>query len=104
MVPKNGYRSTQMIGCKSHESQDSVTVDFSQITSRDKSLQLLRDNQLFVKHSKCAFGAPEVEYLGHIVSQEGVQVDPKKVEGYARLAPSQNTEEIEGILRTYRLL
>jgi hypothetical protein len=40
----------------------------SNIEHVDKSLQLLRDNQLFVKHSKCAFGAPEVEYLGHIVS------------------------------------
>jgi hypothetical protein len=36
------------------------------------SLQLLRDNQLFFKHFKCVFGAPEVEYLGHILSQEGV--------------------------------
>jgi hypothetical protein len=44
----------------------------SHIEHVDKSLQLLRDNQLFVKHSKCAFGAHEVEYLGHIVSQEGV--------------------------------
>jgi hypothetical protein len=32
-----------------------------------------------VKRSKCAFGVHEVEYLGHIVSQEGVRVDPKKV-------------------------
>jgi hypothetical protein len=45
----------------------------------DNSLQLLRNNPLFVKHSKCDFGPPEVEYLDHIVSQEGVQDDPKKV-------------------------
>jgi hypothetical protein len=42
-------------------------------------LQLLSDNQLFMKFSKCAFGDPKVEYLGHTVSQEGVQVDSKKV-------------------------
>jgi hypothetical protein len=51
----------------------------SHIDHVDKSLQLLRDNQLFVKHSKYTFGVLEVEYLGHIVSQEGVRVDPMKV-------------------------
>jgi hypothetical protein len=39
----------------------------------------IRDNQLFVKCSKCAFWDHEVEYLDHIVSQEGIRVDPKKV-------------------------
>jgi hypothetical protein len=46
----------------------------------DKCLQLLRDNQLFVKQSKCAFGSLEVEYLVHIVSQDEVRVNPKNVE------------------------
>jgi hypothetical protein len=32
-----------------------------------------------MKHSICAFGVPEVKYLGHIVIQNRVQVDPKKV-------------------------
>ena len=51
----------------------------SHIEHVDKSLQLLRDNQLFVKCSKCVVGAHEVEYLGHIVSHERVRVDPTKV-------------------------
>ena len=51
----------------------------SHIDHVDKSLQQLRDNQLFVKHSKYTFGVLEVEYLGHIVSHEGVRVDPMKV-------------------------
>jgi hypothetical protein len=46
----------------------------------DKVLQLLQDNQLFVKKSKCSFGVSEVEYLGHIVGREGVRVDPKKIQ------------------------
>jgi len=33
----------------------------------EKVLQLLQDNQLFVKKAKCYFGANDVEYLGHIV-------------------------------------
>jgi hypothetical protein len=44
----------------------------------DKVLHLLQENQLFVKNTKCSFGANEVEYLGHIVSRYGVKVDPKR--------------------------
>jgi hypothetical protein len=46
----------------------------------DKVLHLLQDNQLFVKKTKCSFGASEVEYLGHIVSHDDVKVDPKKIQ------------------------
>jgi hypothetical protein len=46
----------------------------------DKVLHLLSQHQLFLKQSKCAFGASKVEYLGHIVGKYGVRVDPKKIE------------------------
>jgi hypothetical protein len=42
------------------------------MTHVDQALQLLWDNCMFLKHSKCSFDASEVEYLGHIVSREGV--------------------------------
>ena len=45
----------------------------------DKVLQLLEAQQLYVKPSKCFFGVQEVEYLGHIVSHEGVKADPNKI-------------------------
>jgi hypothetical protein len=45
----------------------------------DKILQLLEEKQLYAKPSKRAFGIQEVEYLGHIVSHEGVKVDPNKI-------------------------
>jgi hypothetical protein len=46
----------------------------------DRVLHLLSQHQLFLKQSKCAFGASEVEYLGHLVGKAGVRVDPKKIE------------------------
>lgn len=46
----------------------------------DNALQLLCDHQLFVKCSKCSFGASNVEYLGHIVEQDGVRMDPKNIQ------------------------
>jgi hypothetical protein len=42
-------------------------------------LQLLKEKQLYAKPSKFFFGVKEVDYLGHIVSHEGVKVDPKNI-------------------------
>jgi hypothetical protein len=50
------------------------------ITHVDQFLHLLSQHQLFLKQSKCSFGASKVEYLGHIVNKDGVRVDPKKIE------------------------
>jgi hypothetical protein len=42
-------------------------------------LQKLRDNQLYTKYSKCEFWIDEVPFLGHIISNGGISVDPAKV-------------------------
>ena len=44
------------------------------------SLQLLRDNQLYAKLSKCEFWQEQVAFLGHVISKEGLTVDSSKVE------------------------
>ena len=43
-------------------------------------LQTLRDNELYAKFSKCEFWLNEIVFLEHIVSENGIFVDPKKVE------------------------
>ena len=45
----------------------------------DKVLQLPKEKQLYAKPSKCFFWVKEVEYLGHIVSHEGVKVYPNNI-------------------------
>jgi hypothetical protein len=42
-------------------------------------LQKLRDNQLYAKFSKCDFWLKEVAFLGHIVTDGGIKVDPGKI-------------------------
>jgi hypothetical protein len=44
-----------------------------------KVLQILRDNSLTAKMTKCTFATTHVEYLSHIISHEGVGTDPAKV-------------------------
>jgi hypothetical protein len=43
-------------------------------------LQRLRDHQLYAKFRKCAFWLREVPFLGHVISAEGIAVDPSKVQ------------------------
>lgn len=40
--------------------------------------QVLLDNKLFIKFSKCAFAQHQIEYLGHVISDKGVATDPSK--------------------------
>jgi hypothetical protein len=43
-------------------------------------LQRLHERQLYAKFNKCAFWLKYVSFLGHVISAEGVAVDPNKVQ------------------------
>ncbi|XP_069144551.1 uncharacterized protein [Solanum lycopersicum] len=43
-------------------------------------LQRLREEKLYAKFSKCEFWLTSVTFLGHVVSKEGIRVDPAKIE------------------------
>ena len=40
-------------------------------------LQIIKENQLFAKYSKCEFWLRSIAFLGNIISSEGVEVDPR---------------------------
>eukprot|EP00253_Pinus_taeda_P016502 PITA_16502 len=42
-------------------------------------LQTLREHQLYAKFSKCDFFKEEIQCLGHVISKEGIAVDPEKI-------------------------
>eukprot|EP00253_Pinus_taeda_P011854 PITA_11854 len=42
-------------------------------------LQTLREHHLYAKFSKCDFFKEEIQYLGHVITKEGIAVDPKKI-------------------------
>eukprot|EP00253_Pinus_taeda_P006640 PITA_06640 len=42
-------------------------------------LQTLREHQLSAKYSKCDFYKEQIQYLGHIITREGIAMDPEKI-------------------------
>ena len=61
-------------------------------------LQTLREHRLYAKLSKCPFWLDSVAFLGHIVSAEGISMDPQKVEGILNWKPPTSVTEIRSFL------
>lgn len=68
-------------------------------------LQTLREKKLYAKLKKCEFWLQEVAFLGHVVTKEGVSVDPHKVEAIVNWPTPTNVTEVRsfmGLSRYYR--
>ena len=61
-------------------------------------LQTLRERHLFSKLSKCQFWLDRVAFLGHVISVEGVSVDPQKIEAVVNWKPPKNVSEVRSFL------
>ena len=61
-------------------------------------LRLLRVHQLYAKLSKCSLFQTEVHYLGHVVSKEGIAVDPKKIRAIMEWLDTRNMDEVKSLL------
>ena len=48
--------------------------------------------------SKCFFGVQEVEYLGHIISHEGVKADPNKTKSIKKWKIPKTIKHLQGFL------
>ena len=76
-----------------------IFIDDILVYSRDEQeheqhlkivLQTLREKKLYAKLSKCDFWLKEVSFLGHIVSVEGIRVDPAKIEAAVNWKPPRS--------------
>jgi hypothetical protein len=61
-------------------------------------LQCLRENKLFGKLSKCSFYQSKIHYLGHVISDEGIIVDPTKVEAIMEWPAPTNVPEVRSFM------
>ncbi|KAA3473764.1 RNA-directed DNA polymerase-like protein [Gossypium australe] len=84
-----------------------VFIDDILIYSRDQNehaehlsmvLQILREKELYAKFSKSEFWLKEVRFLGHIVSGDGIRVDPSKISAIVDWKPPRNVIEVRSFL------
>ena len=68
-------------------------------------LETLRHHKLYAKASKCQFGRSSVGFLGHVISERGVAVDPRKVAAVAEWATPTSCTDVRrfvGLANYYR--
>jgi hypothetical protein len=61
-------------------------------------LQCLREHKLYGKLSKCSFYQSRIHYLGHVISGEGIAVDPSKVEAIMEWPAPTNVTEVRSFM------
>ncbi|KAL0287774.1 UNVERIFIED_CONTAM: Retrovirus-related Pol polyprotein from transposon [Sesamum angustifolium] len=64
-----------------------------------KVVELLRKHKLYAKRRKCSFAQLKVEFLGHIISWEGVATDPQKIESMVNWPIPTIVKALRGFLR-----
>ena len=71
---------------KEHEEHLSLTLHF------------LREHQLYAKLSKSDFYRDRIQYLGHIISEEGILVDPEKIEAIMNWLTQRNVTNVRSFM------
>jgi hypothetical protein len=61
-------------------------------------LQRLRDHKLYAKFSKCEFWLDSVKFLGDTISNDGISVDPSKVQEIMDWKPPKSVHQIRSFL------
>jgi len=84
-----------------------VFIDDILIYSKDRDvhadhlrvvLRILREHKLYGKLSKCEFWLDEVQFLGHVISTQGISVDPAKIETMVKWERPQTVTEVRNFL------
>ncbi|GAU37691.1 hypothetical protein TSUD_164940 [Trifolium subterraneum] len=70
----------------------------SHLVHLEEVLSLLVDHSLVANRKKCQFAQRSVEYLGHLISEEGVAVDPSKVVSVSQWPQPKNVKGVRGFL------
>lgn len=61
-------------------------------------LRILKDNKLYAAAKKCAFFKTEIEYLGYLVSANGIRMDPTKVASITNWPTPTSVHDIQSFL------
>ena len=62
------------------------------------TLEILRKNELYANQKKCSFAQERIDYLGHIISGQEVEVNPEKIRAIREWPIPSNIREVRGLL------
>src|SRR6266508_1769912 len=81
---------------------DDILIYFKSAEEHEQHLRIvlekLRAHELYAKFSKCEFWLQEIAFLGHIITEKGVAVDPSKVEAVLNWKTLASVSEIRSFL------
>lgn len=63
-----------------------------------KVFQILKQHQFYIKQLKCSFAQPSLEYLGHVISAEGVATDPHRITAIKQWPIPTSVKEVRSFL------
>ncbi|CAI7871274.1 unnamed protein product [Closterium sp. NIES-53] len=64
----------------------------------DEFFKHLQSNRLITKGSKCEFFKQELEFWGHVISRDGIKINPKKIKTIQEWKAPTNVTEIQSFL------
>nr|GFA92097.1 putative reverse transcriptase domain-containing protein [Tanacetum cinerariifolium] len=85
-VPKTAFRTRY--GHYEFQDEKEHEEHFRQI------LELLKKKELYAKFSKCEFRIPKVQFLGHVIDNQDIHVDPAKIESVKDWTSPKSPTEI----------
>ena len=81
---------------------DDVLVYSRSKEEHDKHLRIvletLRENKLYAKLSKCEFYSKEISFLGHVINEHGIKMEPSKVDAVSKWPQPKNVHDIRSFL------
>ena len=66
---------------------------------------MLREHQVYAKFSKCDFFKDKIQYLGHVITKDGISVDPDKIKAIEKWPVPKDVTDVRsfmGITGYYR--
>ena len=61
-------------------------------------LQVLREHQLYAKFNKCDFFKDKIQYLGHVITKEGISVDLEKIKAIEKWSVPKDVTDVRSFM------
>nr|GFB41441.1 hypothetical protein [Tanacetum cinerariifolium] len=96
--PSSSPWGASILFVKKKDGSFRMCIDYRELNKLTAILELLKKEELYAKFSKCKFWIPKVQFLGHVIDNQGIHVDPAKIESVKYWASPKSPIEIRQFL------